>query len=173
MRLTLIMLLLCVGFYSLAVLGIAQLAPNHGKGEMITDSKGKSYYANIGQRFDGDEYFNSRPSAVDYNAAGSGGSNKGPNNPDFLKEVQERVDAFKIKNPGVEVPVEMVNASGSGLDPDISVNAALAQVSRISKIRGMNSEMLQELIKKQTHSPVAGPQTINVLKLNIELEKLK
>src|SRR4249919_278410 len=110
------------GIYSVAMLGIAQLAPNHGKGEIIS-ANGKTYYANIAQKFTADKYFWSRPSAVDYNAAGSGGSNKGPTNPDYLKIVQDRVDSFLVHNPGIkkeEIPAELVTASGSGQDPNLS-----------------------------------------------------
>ena len=80
-------------------------------------------YANIGQRFTDDKYFWSRPSAVAYNAAGSGGSNKGPCNPDYLKDVQAHIDSFLAHNPGVraaDIPAELVTYSGSGLDPDLS-----------------------------------------------------
>ncbi len=172
-RLTLVMLVLCVGVYSLTVFGIGKLLPGHGKGEMVTDEKGKSYYANIGQKFDSDNYFNSRPSAVDYNAAGSGGSNKGPNNPELLKEVQERVNSFKTKNPGAEIPVDMVTASGSGLDPNISVNAANAQIQRIAKARNLDENKLKSLVDSHIEKGFFGPEKVNVLKLNIDLDKLK
>ena len=172
LRLTLVMLVLCVGVYALTVLGIGKLLPSNGKGEMIVDAKGKSYYANIGQKFDGDNYFNSRPSAVDYNATGSGGSNKGPNNPEFLKEVQERVNAFKIKNPGVEIPVDMVTASGSGLDPNISVSAANAQIQRIAKAKNLDETKLKLLVESHIEKGIFGPAKVNVLKLNIALEQL-
>src|SRR5437879_2650697 len=90
-------------------------------------------YENVGQKFTKDKYFWVRPSAVDYNAAGSGGSNKGPSNPDYLKQVQDRIDTFMVHNPTVkksEVPAEMVTASGSGLDPDISPAGAAVQSVR-------------------------------------------
>ena len=172
-RLTLVMLILCVGIYSGIVWIIAQAAPNHGQGALVQDKSGKSYYANIGQKFEGNYYFNSRPSAVDYNAAGSGGSNKGPNNPDFLKDVQARVDAFKAANPGPPVPVDMVTASGSGLDPDISVAAAKSQAARIAKVRNINIASVEQLINQHIEQGIAGPAKINVLKLNIDLDKLK
>lgn len=172
-RLTLVMLILCVGVYALIVFGIGKLLPGHGKGEMVTDAKGRSYYVNIGQKFDSDNYFNSRPSAVGYNAAGSGGSNKGPNNPEFLKEVQERVNAFKAKNQGAEIPVDMVTASGSGLDPDISVSAASAQTQRIAKARNLNENQLKSLLENHIEKGVFGPAKVNVLKLNMDLDKLK
>lgn len=172
-RLTLIILVLCSVVYPLTILGIAQITPDKGKGETITDKNGKMYFANIGQKFDKDEYFNSRPSAVNYNAAGSGGSNKGANNPDFLKQVQERVNNFKSKNPGAIIPVDMVTASGSGLDPDISVLAAKAQINRIAKVRKIDIRVLQKLVDNHIEKSVLGPEKMNVLQLNIDLDKIK
>ncbi|MCF3107256.1 potassium-transporting ATPase subunit C [Niabella sp. CC-SYL272] len=172
LRLTLVLMLLCVGFYPLLLSGFARLTPEKGKGEMITDSRGKSYYANIGQRFDSSIYFHSRPSAVAYNAGGSGGSNKGPNNPDYLKEVRQRVENFKQLNPGAVIPADIVTASGSGLDPDISVAAANAQVARIARVRGLAQQSVQELVNNHIDHRFLGPRKINVLKLNIDLDKL-
>lgn len=178
LKLTVVCLIFFSGIYTLIILGIAQLAPNQGKGEVITDN-GKAYYANIGQSFTQEGYFNSRPSAVAYNAAGSGGSNKGPSNPEYLAEVQKRIDTFLILNPGIDkkdIPADLVTASGSGLDPNISVQGAKVQVKRIAKARGIEASKLEALIKEQTEQPllgVLGPQKINVLKLNIALNKIK
>lgn len=177
-KLTLVCIVFFAGIYTLFIWGIAQLAPNNGKGEIVT-YKGKTYYSNIGQSFTAPNYFNSRPSAVNYNAAGSGGSNKGPSNPEYLAEVQKRIDTFLIQNPGIskkDVPAELVTASGSGLDPDISVQAAKVQVNRIAKIRAIEPEKLYQLITENTQQPVLGlfgPQKINVLQLNIALDKLQ
>ncbi|MEP6674852.1 MAG: K(+)-transporting ATPase subunit C [Ferruginibacter sp.] len=177
-RLTIFCLLFFSGFYTIIMLGIAQLAPNHGKGEIISQN-GKSYYANIGQKFTDDKYFYSRPSAVDYNAAAAGGSNKGPSNPEYLLQVQARTDSFLVHNPGVsksEIPSDLVTASGGGLDPNISVQAANVQVKRIASIRGIATENIQQLILINTERPLArmfGPAKINVLKLNLALDNLK
>ncbi|MGJ7029982.1 K(+)-transporting ATPase subunit C [Niabella hirudinis] len=171
-RLTLVLLILCAGIYPLLLSGFARLTPEKGKGEKITDGNGKSYYANIGQRFDSIIYFSSRPSAVAYNAAGSGGSNKEPNNPDYLKEVQQRVEAFRQKNPGAVIPADIVTASGSGLDPDISVAAANAQVARIATARKLSQQTVQDLVNQHTNRPLLGPRKVNVLKLNIDLDNL-
>ncbi|MCE6989759.1 K(+)-transporting ATPase subunit C [Dyadobacter sp. CY323] len=177
-KLTALTLIFFSGIYTAAIWGVAQLAPNGGRGEMIT-VKGKMYYANIGQTFTEDKYFYSRPSAVGYNAAGSGGSNKGPSNPDYLATVQARIDTFLVHNPGVEtkdIPVELVTASGSGLDPDITSKAALVQVKRIAAIRKVSAESVEQLIAKNTEGPLLGlfgPEKINVLKLNIALDELK
>ena len=177
-RLTIVSLLFFVGIYSAIVFGIAQFAPNHGKGEIISQNN-KTYYANIGQTFTDDKYFQSRPSAVAYNAAGSAGSNKAPSNPDYLKEVQARIDTFLVHNPGVqksEIPSDIITASGSGLDPNISVQAATIQIKRIAKIRGIAEANLKQLIISNTEPPLLGflgPEKINVLKLNLALDELK
>lgn len=177
-KLTLICLLFFPGIYTLIILGAAQLADNRGKGSIII-YKGKTYYADIGQKFTEDKYFYSRPSAADYNAAGAGGSNKGPSNPDYLKTVKERIDTFLAHNPGVgkaAVPSDLVTASGSGLDPDISVQAAYIQVKRIAKIRGIAEGNVEQLIISNTEKPLSGimgTEKVNVLKLNIALDNLK
>lgn len=177
-RLTIVTLIFFSGVYTLVVLGVAQLFPNHGKGEVIEQS-GKRYYANIGQSFTDDKYFNSRPSAVGYNAAGSGGSNKGPSNEEYLGTVQARIDTFLLHNESVtkaDIPVELVTASGSGLDPDISEKAALVQVERIAKVRSLPVQKLQQLVKEHIQGPLLGmfgPAKVNVLKLNLALDQLK
>lgn len=178
LRLTVICLILCSVVYVLLISGIAKITPQKGKGELIT-ANGKIYYANVGQKFTKDKYFWSRPSAVDYNAAGSAGSNKGPSNPDYLATVQARIDTFLVHNPDVkksDIPVDLVTASGSGLDPHISVQAAKVQVKRIAKIRGIAEPNLEELIVTYTEKPfinLFGPEQINVLKLNLALDQLK
>lgn len=188
-RLTAVCLLIFSGFYTLMIFGIAQFSPNQGKGEIINNEKsnlknqqnGKAsyYYANIGQKFNQDQYFWSRPSAVDHNAAAAGGSNKGPSNPDYLKTVQERIDYFFIHNPDVkksDIPSDLVTASGSGIDPDISVQAAIVQVKRIARIRNLNEYKILQIITENTEKPLFGlfgTEKINVLKLNLALHQLK
>jgi len=177
-KLTVVMIVFFTVIYPSAVWAIAQFAPNSGKGETI-EHNGKQHYVNIGQSFTEDKYFWSRPSAVGYNAAGSGGSNKGPSNQEYLAEVKTRIDTFLIHNPGIdkaEIPVDLVTASGSGLDPNFSVQAAKVQVKRIAKIRGIDEAKLNQLIDNQTEKPLwgmFGPEKINVLKLNIALDALK
>jgi K+-transporting ATPase ATPase C chain len=183
-KLTLICILVFVGAYTLLVWGIGQLiAPNHGKGETINyvNSSNNSRYGfvNIGQLFTADKYFWSRPSAVGYNAAGSGGSNKGPTNKEYLAQVQGRIDTFMVHNPSVnksDILVEMVTASGSGLDPHISPKSAMIQVARIAKVRNIPEDQIIELIKVHTEKPLLGmfgPAQINVLKLNLSLDNIK
>jgi len=178
-KLTVICILFFSGIYTLAVWGIAYFAPNHGEGEVVTLNSKVVGYELIGQKFTQDKYFWARPSAVDYNANGSGGSNKGPSNPDYLKQVQLAIDTFLLRNPAVkrqDVPVEMVTASGSGLDPDISPEAALVQIPRVARARAISEENLKRLVTMHTEKPLLGlfgPPKVNVLKLNISLNNLK
>ncbi len=178
-KLTLVMIIICAVIYPLFIALVAKAAPGGGKGETVTVDGKIVGYANIGQKFTDDKYFWSRPSAVDYNAAGSAGSNKGPSNPDYLKQVQDRIDTFLVHNPGVkkeDIPAELVTASGSGLDPDLSPAGAKVQAKRIAAVRKLNEEVVLALIDKQTEKPllgIFGPSKVNVLKLNIELDKLK
>ncbi len=177
-RLTLVCLVFFCGIYTMAVWVIAQLAPGQGKGFTVTEN-GKTHHVNVGQAFTSDNYFWSRPSAVNYDAAGSGGSNYGPTNPDHLAKVQNRIEHFLEHNPGInksEIPSDLVTASGSGLDPHISVQAAKVQVKRIATIRNISENSLEQLIQKHTEKPLLGlfgTERINVLKLNIELDKIK
>jgi K+-transporting ATPase ATPase C chain len=174
-RLTLVCLVFFCGIYTLTVFGISKIAPN----SMSFTKTKAGYYENVGQSFTNDNYFYSRPSAVGYNAAGSGGSNKGPSNPDYLAEVQARIDTFMVHNPEVkksEIPSDLVTASGGGLDPNISVQAAKVQVKRIAKIRNLNEATINQLIEQQTEKPLLGlfgTEKINVLKLNLALDNLK
>lgn len=179
LKLTLVFIVLCSVLYPLLIACIAKFSKGGGRGETIEVNGKVVGYANIGQKFTEDKYFWSRPSAVDYNAAGSAGSNKGPSNPDYLKQVQERIDSFLVHNPGVkkeEIPAELVTASGSGLDPDLSPYGAKIQVKRIAAVRKLDEGKIISLIDKQTKNPLfgfMGPAKVNVLKLNIELDKLK
>ncbi len=177
-RLTIMLILFFMGVYSIIMLGIAQLAPNKGHGFTI-ETNGHTYYENIAQNFSQDGYFWSRPSAVNYNAAGSGGSNKGPSNPDYLATVQARIDTFMVHNPGIkksDIPSDMVTASGSGQDPNISIQGALVQVPRIAKARGISEDQIKTLVNQHTEKPLLGlfgTEKINVLKLNIALTQIK
>lgn len=178
-RLTLVLLVVLSVIYPLVIAGVGRLAPGGGKGETVSVNGKLVGYALVGQKFTEDRYFNSRPSAVDYNAAGSAGSNKGPSNPDYLKAVQARIDTFLVHNPGVrkeDISAELVTASGSGLDPDLSPAAAKIQVARIAKIRSISADRLNQLVDEHTQGPLFGlfgPSTVNVLKLNVALDALK
>ncbi|WP_312901941.1 K(+)-transporting ATPase subunit C [Chryseobacterium taichungense] len=174
LRLTLVMLVI-VGIYLGIVYAGSKVLPTQGNAEII-HYKGQKFYANIGQEFKSAKYFHGRPSAVNYNAAGSAGSNKGPSNEEYLQTVQKRIDTLKMQNPemhNVKVPVELVTASGSGLDPDISPEGALYQVKRIAKERNISIDKIQNLINNQTEKSFFGPSKVNVLKLNIALNQLQ
>lgn len=179
LRLTLICLVVFVGLYSLLIWGIAQAAPNKGQGETVSVNNKVVGYKLEGQNFTADNYFNSRPSAAGYNAAGSSGSNKGPTNPDYLKTVQDRIDSFMVHNPSVKkenIPSELITASGSGLDPDLSPQGAYVQVARIAKARNISEEKINALIAQQIQKPflgLFGIEKVNILQLNIELDQLK
>ncbi|WP_373614767.1 K(+)-transporting ATPase subunit C [Mucilaginibacter sp. OAE612] len=178
-KLTLILIVLTAGIYPLAIAGIGKFTPGKGDGETITYKGRVVGYANIGQKFTKDEYFWGRPSAVDYNAAGSGGSNKGPSNPDYLKQVEGRIEDFLKHNPGItrsQIPAELVTASGSGLDPDLSPAGAKVQVARVAKVRGLSADVVSKLVDEHTEQPLLGlfgPAKVNVLKLNVALDGLK
>ncbi|MEJ8800706.1 K(+)-transporting ATPase subunit C [Pontibacter sp. H249] len=180
---SLVLTVLCIGFfvflYPLSIWAIAKVAaPNGGEGKQVVVNDRVVGFENVGQSFTEDRYFYSRPSAVDYNGGGSGGSNKGPSNPDYLAEVQDRIDAFLEKNPTVkreEVPAELVTASGSGLDPHLSPQGALVQVERVARERNLPVDQVRALVQAQIEAPflgVLGPEKVNVLKLNVALDKL-
>jgi len=178
LKLTLVMLILCSVLYPLLIAAIGKATPGGGKGKTISVNGKVVGYELIGQKFTDDKYFWSRPSAVDYNAAGSAGSNKGPSNPDYLKIVQDRIDTFLVHNPGIkkeEIPADLVTASGSGLDPDISPASAYVQVKRVAKVRGLSEEKVKALVDQHVDKPFLGmgPSKVNVLKLNIDLDELK
>jgi len=175
LKLTAVLIIVCAVIYPLLVAGIAKTAPGGGDGVTVSYKGQIVGYEDIGQKFTEDKYFWSRPSAVDYNASGSGGSNKGPTNPDYLADVQKRIDTFMVHNPGIkktDIPVEMVTASGSGLDPDISVPSARVQVARIARIRNKSEKELYALIDRIKEGSLFGPEKVNVLKLNVTLNTL-
>ena len=174
LRLTIVCIVFFCGIYTLLIWGIAQAAPAKGEGETLM-AKGKVVgYALEGQNFTKNEYFWSRPSAVGYNAAGSAGSNKGPSNPDYLKDVQSKIDTFLVYNPGVkkeDIPSELVTYSGGGLDPDLSPAGARIQIARIAKARQIPEEKIGALVDQYTEKGLFGPAKVNVLKLNIALDE--
>jgi K+-transporting ATPase ATPase C chain len=178
-RLTFFCLIFFSGIYTLAIYGIAQFAPNHGEGEKI-EINGKTVgYKLEAQNFTKDNYFTSRPSAAGYNAAGSAGSNKGPSNPDYLKDVQTRIDSFLVHNKTVlkeQITSELVTSSGSGLDPDISPAGAYIQVPRIATARGCSPEKVNSIIEQSIERPlfgILGTERVNVLKINLALDNIR
>lgn len=178
-KMTLICLIVCVGAYSLLIWGIAKIVgPNKGTVAFAYASGKIVGVANVGQVFTYERYFWGRPSAVDYNAASSGGSNKGPSNPEYLQTVEDRIDTLLAQHPNLQradIPSDMVTASGSGLDPHISPEAALVQASRVANARNLPVERVRELVLTNVNEPLLGlfgTATVNVLKLNIALDQL-
>ena len=179
-RLTLATAFLFGVAYPLFITGIAKMAaPNGGKGKEVMVNNKQIGFELIGQKFDDPKYFNSRPSAVDYNAAAAGGSNKGPSNPEYLQLVKDRINLFLQQNPETskeDIPVDLVAASGSGLDPHISPQAAYVQVKRIAKVRNLDEEQIKSLVASHIEKPLLGlfgTSTVHVLKLNLALDNLK
>ena len=159
--------------YPLAITGIAQATmPSKANGSLIIEQGKVVGSSLIGQKFDKPEYFNSRPSAVDYNASGSGASNLGPSSKKLIARVKETISKEKLGDKNI--PADMVLTSASGLDPHISVENAKLQIARISKIRNISKTKLQELVNKNTDPDfigIWGQQSVNVLRLNIALDK--
>jgi potassium-transporting ATPase KdpC subunit len=166
--------------YPLAIAGIAQVVFPHQANGSLLESEGKVVGSSlIGQAFDDPKYFWGRPSATNppYDGGNSGGSNLGPTNPDLIKNVQTRIDALTKEDPNNKepIPVDLVTASGSGLDPHISPAAAEYQVPRVARIRGLKSEELRKLVTEHTEGRTLGflgEPRVNVLELNLALDKL-
>ena len=165
--------------YPLVVTGIAQVIfPFQANGSLIVKDGKVLGSTLIGQPFDDPKYFWGRPSATSpfgYNAAASSGSNLSPTNPDLVKAVQGRVEALRAADPGntAPVPVDLVTASGSGLDPHISPAAALYQVSRVARERKFSRETVLTLVERHTEGRfwgLLGEPRVNVLALNLALD---
>lgn len=165
--------------YPVCITGIAQLTmKDKANGSLIEKNDKILGSILIGQKFDKPEYFNSRSSAVDYNASSSGASNLGPTSKKLIEQTQKRINEVKVSNNlnnDANVPADMVLTSASGLDPHISVENAKIQADRIAKIRHLKVEKINELISKNIDDDFLGlwgQQGVNVLKLNIELDKI-
>ena len=181
--LILILFTLITGFlYPLAVTGIAQLVfPHQANGSLIVRNGKVSGSSLIGQSFDDPKYFWGRLSATSgfpYNAAASSGSNLGPLNPALIAAVQARISALHAADPGnaQPIPVDLVTASGSGLDPDISIAAALYQVPRVARVRGMTESAVIALVNEYTEGRqlgFLGEPRVNVLQLNLALDAIQ
>jgi K+-transporting ATPase ATPase C chain len=171
---------ICGGIYPAVVTGIASfLFPEQAAGSFITDKGGKvAGSALIGQPFSDPEYFWPRPSATAgfaYNPMASGGSDLGPTNPAYIREVGERVRLLRGSGISGDIPADLVQASASGLDPDISPEAARAQIPRVAKARGMAEEGVRRLVIVHTEDRwfgILGSPRVNVLALNLALDKL-
>ena len=155
------------------------VGPGGGNAETLVLNGRVVGAANVGQQFTKDVYFWGRPSHAGdgYDASSSSGSNKGPTNEEYLADVNTRIDSFLEKHPYLErndVPSEMVTASASGLDPHITPESAYVQVKRVAKARGMEEGAVRSLVDQAVEKPLLsmfGTEKVNVLKLNIALEK--
>ena len=167
--------------YPLAVTGISQaIMPNQANGSLVMEN-GKAIGSRlIGQNFSDPKYFRGRPSATSpmpYNGTASGGSNLGPTNPALIDAVKARVKALHDADPGnkLPIPVDLVTASGSGLDPEISTAAAQYQIHRIARVRGIDPSKLRQLVARYTEERqfgFLGEPRVNVLELNLALDGL-
>ncbi|MCC7145248.1 MAG: potassium-transporting ATPase subunit KdpC [Phycisphaeraceae bacterium] len=180
---SLLMLTVVTGvIYPLAVTGVAAAVfPSQAAGSLIYRQGHPVGSALIGQQFDDPKYFWGRPSAtgpMPYNAAASSGSNYGPLNPALLEAVRARVEALRQADPGNDrlIPVDLVTASGSGLDPHISPAAADYQVARVARLRGLTEEQVRVLVAGHTQGrqmAVLGEPGVNVWQLNLALDEAK
>jgi K+-transporting ATPase ATPase C chain len=166
--------------YPLAVTGISQVIfPHQANGSLITRNGQVIGSELIGQNFAKPEYFQPRPSAAGndgYDPTASGGSNYGPTNQKLIDRVKASVDKFHKENPDYHgpIPADLLTASGSGLDPEISPASAQAQAARVAKARGISADQLGQLVAQYSQSPdlgLIGEPRVNVLKLNLALDQ--
>jgi K+-transporting ATPase ATPase C chain len=164
--------------YPLTVTGLAQaLFRDRANGSLISDNGEVVGSELIGQPFSDPRYFWGRLSATEYDAAASSGSNYGPTNPALLEAIQARIDALKAVDPDNQepIPVDLVTASGSGLDPHISIAAAQYQIPRVARYRGLSEDQVSALVGRFTEGRqfgILGEPRVNVLKLNLALDEL-
>jgi K+-transporting ATPase ATPase C chain len=169
-------MLFCVAGYTLVIWAVGQgLTPATANGSLISAPDGTVIGSRlIAQKFTAPRYFWPRPSAVDYNGAGAGGSNKSPTNPDLTKRGEEIVALYGA-TPERPLPAELAAASGGGLDPNISEHAALYQAPRVAAARGLPEGEVEGLVKQQAYAPgafLASDRLVNVLELNLALDRL-
>lgn len=180
---TLVIAVVCCGLYPLIVFGISQaLFHDKANGSLIVDKDGTVRGSKLlAQGFTAEKYFHPRPSTAGngYDAASSGGSNLGPTSQKLNDAIKDRIAAYRKENGLSEnepVPADAVTASGSGLDPDISLRNAELQIPRVAKARGLSEERLHHLIRQNTHDRnlgILGEPGVNVLQVNLALDQLR
>jgi K+-transporting ATPase ATPase C chain len=182
LRAVIVLALLTGLLYPLAITGIAQLTMgNKADGSLVRVDGRVVGSSSIGQLWEGDQWFHGRPSAIDYDASTSSGSNLGPNSKELADEIAQRARAIlKLEGPYqpgatvADIPADLLTASASGLDPDISVAAAEFQAPRIAQVRGLSMQQVQALIDAHTVGPALGflgQEHVNVLELNLALQR--
>ncbi len=179
-RISILFLLLLGGLYPLVVVGAGQgLFKHQAEGSFVTNSSGQVVGSTlIAQAFDKDVYFHPRPSAAGpdgYDATSSGGSNLGPTNKALIDRVKAAANALRQENPSLQkLPADLLTTSFSGLDPDISVDGAMAQVPRVAKARSMSESQVAALVRSHITGRdlgIFGERRVNVLKLNVALDQ--
>jgi potassium-transporting ATPase KdpC subunit len=179
LRINIVLTILLGIAYPLAVTGVSQiLFPHRANGSLVTKNGQVIGSELLGQNFTKPEYFQPRPSAAGngYDPTASGGSNYGPTNQKLIDRVKASVDQFHKDNPDYKgpIPADLLTASGSGLDPDISPASAAAEVPRVAKARGISEDQLKQLVAENTQSAdlgILGEPRVNVLKLNLALDQ--
>ena len=177
-RFTLLATVLCGLAYPLLVTGIASvLFPHQAAGSLILKDGNVVGSELLAQSFTSDRYFHPRPSAAGngYDATSSGGSNLAQSNTKLVQRIQGDIDKLTAQNPGKPVPIDLVTTSGSGLDPDITPDAAFYQAQRIAKARGLSEDQVRQLIQQHIAGRqlgLLGEPRVNVLALNLDLDKL-
>jgi potassium-transporting ATPase KdpC subunit len=176
LRLTLIFIIILGVIYPLVMTGISNLIfPEKSKGSLVYNKNVLIGSSLIGQKFADDKWFQGRPSAVDYDASKSGGTNLAMSNPEFKKALDRNLQDFLSKNPTVkkeDVPTDIITASASGLDPEISVTSAKLQAERVAKANGMTAQEINKIIDDNKSSKflgIFGRERVNVLMLNLKL----
>ena len=180
---TVMLAVVCCGIYPLVVFGIAQTVfPKQANGSLLIDPTGSVRGSRLlGQQFTSEKYFQSRPSAAGngYDGTSSGGSNLGPTSSNLVATITQRIADYRIQNnlaTNAPVPADAVTASGSGLDPHISIQNAELQAPRVAKVRNLPVEKVQSLVRANTDPAdfgILGAPGVNVLALNLALDQLK